>query len=102
MGWWLDGRVSAVCGTHTHVQTADEKILPQGTGYITDLGMCGATDSVLGCNIDVSLKRLVDRLPEKNEPGEGSIEFCGVVLEIDEWTGKCLAIQRIREIEGEI
>ena len=97
MGWWLDGKVSAVCGTHTHVQTSDEKILPQGTGYITDLGMVGATNSVLGVNKDKILKYLIDRFPEKKAPGDGPVEICGIVAEIDENTGKCLQIQRIRE-----
>jgi len=102
MGWWLDGRVSAVCGTHTHVQTADERVLPEGTGYITDLGMCGPTNSILGTKTEVALKRLIEQFPEKKEAAEGEVEICGVILEVDEWTGRCQSIKRIREIEGEV
>ena len=100
MGWWLDGKVSAVCGTHTHVQTADERILPGGTGYITDLGMVGAIDSILGSNKEIVIRRMVDRYFEKNEPAGGEIEICGVVLEVDEYVGKCVGIARIRELGG--
>ena len=97
MGWYLDGRVSAVCGTHTHVQTADEKILPQGTGYISDLGMVGATHGILGGNIENVLKRIIERYPVKPMAGDGPVAICGVVMEIDENTGECQKIERIRE-----
>jgi len=102
MGYWLDGRVSAVVGTHTHVQTSDEKILPNGTGYITDLGMCGASDSILGSNKEIVIKRIINRFADKNIAGDGPVQFDGVVLEIDEYTGKCSNIKGIRELEGKI
>ncbi|MDR1101702.1 MAG: TIGR00282 family metallophosphoesterase [Clostridiales bacterium] len=99
MGWHLDGRVSAVVGTHTHVQTADERIFPNGTGYISDLGMVGATDSVLGVDKEIALDRIIRRVAEKNQPGIGPVEMCGVLLDIDANTGKCLDIKRVRECD---
>jgi len=102
MGYYLDGRVSAVAGTHTHIPTADEHILPNGTGYITDLGMCGASVSILGSNKEIVIKRVINRFADKNIAGDGPVEFDGVVLDIDEYTGKCLNITRIRELEGSI
>lgn len=99
MGHYLDGRVSAVVGTHTHVQTADERILPKGTGYISDLGMVSPADSILGANIETVMKRVLTRVNQKNEKGEGKVEAWGVVLDIDENTGICNNIQRIKEVE---
>ena len=99
MGWYLDGRVSVLAGTHTHVQTADEKILPKGTGYISDLGMTGATTSILGVNIEIAMQRILLRHAPKNKPGAGPREMCGVILDIDEKTGKCEKIERFREVE---
>ena len=96
MGWYLDGRVSAVAGTHTHVPTADERIFPQGTGYITDVGMTGCYDSVIGMDIQKSLKRFIHKLPERFEVAEGPGTLCGVLLDINEATGQCRAITRIR------
>lgn len=96
MGWYLDGRVSAVVGTHTHVPTADERILPQGTGYITDVGMTGCYDSVIGMDTAKSLKRFVQKLPERFEVAEGLGTICGVLLDLDEASGRCRAITRVR------
>ena len=97
MGWFLDGRVACVVGTHTHVQTADEKILPQGTGYITDLGMTGPTQSVIGMDTAAVLERFVTQLPQKYEVAKGDLEVQGVMITIDARTRHCLHIERIRE-----
>lgn len=95
MGFFLDGKVSAVFGTHTHVQTADEIILPGGTGYITDLGMTGVYHSVLGMDKKIVVKRFCDGMPSKFEIATGKGEFSGCEFEIDENTGKTIAIKRI-------
>lgn len=95
LGWYLDGRVSAVMGTHTHVQTADERILPQGTAYITDLGMTGPHDSVIGSVQDLALDRFLRQIPNRLEPATGNLRICGAVIEIDESTGRAVSIQRI-------
>jgi metallophosphoesterase (TIGR00282 family) len=94
-GWYVDGRVTAVVGTHTHVQTADERILPRGTAYITDLGMTGPHDSVIGSVPDVALDRFLRQMPNRLEPAAGNLRICGAVIEIDESNGRALAIQRI-------
>lgn len=94
LAYYLDGRVTAVVGTHTHVQTADEKVLPQGTGYITDLGMCGAEHSVLGVRPDLAIKRLRTHLPVRFENERENCILHGVVLEINEKTGKTNKIIR--------
>jgi len=96
MGWHADGRVSAVVGTHTHVQTADERILPQGTAYITDVGMTGPHDSVIGTKTDMVLHRFLTMLPIRHEVAKGDIILCAVIIELDEQTGKACSIQRIR------
>ena len=95
MGRFLDGKVTAVFGTHTHVQTADEQILPNGTAYITDLGMSGPKESVIGMNIQASLKRFETTLPEKYKLAEGLCIFNAVVFEIDDETNKAKSIERI-------
>lgn len=95
MGYFLDSKVSAVFGTHTHVQTADEKILPGGTGYITDLGMTGAVHSVLGMNVKIIVDRFVTGLPQKFEIADGKGQFNGCIFEIDEETGKCIGVERL-------
>ncbi|HAR95076.1 MAG TPA: TIGR00282 family metallophosphoesterase [Deltaproteobacteria bacterium] len=97
LGWFLDGRVSVVLGTHTHVQTADERVLPKGTGYITDIGMTGATDSVIGMEKGPVLARFLTQMPHKYEVAKGDIEIQGVYITIDSQTGMCRDIQRIRE-----
>jgi len=93
--WYMDGRVSAVVGTHTHVQTADERILPRGTAYITDLGMTGPYDSVIGSVPDLALERFLKQMPARLEPATGNLRFCGAVVEIDEATGLAISISRI-------
>jgi 2',3'-cyclic-nucleotide 2'-phosphodiesterase len=97
LGWYLDGKVSAVMGTHTHVQTADERILPNGTGYITDVGMTGPADSVIGMDKTAVLKRFITMMPHKYEVGKENIEVQGVILTVDGLTRKCLKIERIKE-----
>ncbi len=97
MGWYLDGLVSAVLGTHTHVQTADEKILPQGTAYITDVGMTGPHDSVIGRKKEQILTRFITHLPTRFEMAEEDVQLNGVILDIDEGSGKAKSIKRIQE-----
>ena len=101
MGWYLDGRVSAVVGTHTHVPTADERVLPQGTAHISDVGMTGCYNSVIGADTDIILRRFVDRLPVRIEPASGPASICGVVIDIDEITGLSRVIERVRVDEQE-
>lgn len=84
MGWFLDGRITAMFGTHTHIQTGDERILPKGTGYITDVGMTGPLNSVLGVKKEIIIKKFITNLPGKFEVEEDSGQFNGVILEIDE------------------
>jgi hypothetical protein len=95
LGWYVDGRVSAVIGSHTHVQTSDERILPRGTAYITDLGMAGPHDSVIGSVPDLALERFLRQIPVRLEPATGNLRICGVMVDIDESTGHAQAIQRI-------
>jgi len=97
MGWFLDGMVSAVLGTHTHVQTADEKILPGGTAYITDLGMTGPYDSVIGRKVEQILARFLTQMPVRFEMAQDNVQLHGVVLDIDEKTGKATSIERVQE-----
>jgi len=95
MGWYLDGRVSAVVGTHTHVQTADERILNAGTAYITDAGMTGAFDSVIGVKKEEAIYKFVTQRPAKFEIAKKDIRINGVVIEVDEKSGLALGIERI-------
>ena len=95
MGYFLDGKVSLVFGTHTHVQTADEKILPGGTGYITDIGMCGPSHSVLGVTPELAIRRMRTHLPTRFENASGPCSLSGIVADIDLATGKTTSIQRI-------
>lgn len=96
MGWYLDGRVSAVVGTHTHVQTADNRILPEGTAYLTDVGMTGPYDGILGVDREAVLKRFLTNLPVRFEmPKDGSRQLSAVLIEIDNKTGKAKKINRI-------
>lgn len=100
LGWFLDGKVSAVLGTHTHIQTADARVLHQGTAYITDVGMTGPRDSVLGVKKEVIINRFLTQLPAKFELASGPIQLNGVVLDIDEQTGKArriIPIQRVKD-----
>lgn len=95
MGFFLDGKVSAVFGTHTHVQTADDMILPNGTGYISDLGMTGPQISILGREQSGIVKRFLTGMPQKFEIASGKGQFCGCIFDIDEETGKCTDIERL-------
>ncbi|NMA15432.1 MAG: YmdB family metallophosphoesterase, partial [Clostridia bacterium] len=97
MGWYLDGRVSAVLGTHTHVQTGDERLLKRGTAYITDVGMTGPRDSVLGIDKDLIIKKFTTQLPVRFEIAAGDIQLNGVVLDIDQ-SGRVSSIQRVQSI----
>jgi metallophosphoesterase (TIGR00282 family) len=97
LGWYLDGQVSAILGTHTHVPTADEKILPKGTAYISDVGMTGPQESVIGRRIEDILERFLTNMPVRFEVAEGDIELQGAILEIDNASGKALSIKRVRE-----
>lgn len=92
---YLDGDVSLICGTHTHVQTADETILENGTGYITDLGMTGSFSGVIGTNKDIIIQKFLTSLPQRHEISEGDIKLNGIEAEICEETGKCKNINRI-------
>ncbi|MFZ5447384.1 MAG: TIGR00282 family metallophosphoesterase [Thermodesulfobacteriota bacterium] len=94
MGWYLDGRVSAVVGTHTHVQTADERILPDGTGYISDAGMTGPVDSVIGMNREIIQARFLTQRPHPFKVATQNIQLQGLVLKIDS-TGRCREINRL-------
>lgn len=95
MGWYLDGRVSAVLGTHTHVGTVDARLLPKGTAHITDVGMTGPLDSVIGDDIDNVLTRFLTQLPYRISVGKGSVILNSVLVEIEETTGRAKHIQRI-------
>lgn len=95
MGYFLDGKVSAVFGTHTHIQTADSKILPGGTGYITDIGMTGPSDSILGMNKKIIVNRFRTGMPQKFEIATGKGQFCACVFTVDENTGKCTKAERL-------
>jgi len=99
MGWFLDGDVSAVVGTHTHVMTADDRILPSGTAYISDIGMAGAHNSIIGMNKDQILKRFTTQMPEKFEPTDtGPGIFNAVLIEIDDRTGRAKKIEKIQKV----
>jgi len=95
LGLYLDGRVSAVFGTHTHVQTADEQILPGGTGYITDLGMTGGTLSVLGLDPRSVIKKFVTGMPQRFEASCNPVRMCAAVFDIDEKSGRTVAVERL-------
>jgi len=95
MGWHLDGRVSAVCGTHTHVQTADERILPGGTAYLTDLGMTGSYAGVIGMDKSDVIARFTSVTARRAEHATGQVRICAAVLDIDEASGKARDIQRL-------
>jgi metallophosphoesterase (TIGR00282 family) len=96
LGWFLDGEVSAVLGTHTHVQTADERVLPGGTAYITDVGMTGPCDSVIGIKKEIALERFLTMMPNKFETAGGRVELQGVIVEVDERSGRSAGIHRVK------
>lgn len=95
LGWHLDGRVSVVVGTHTHTPTADARILPRGTGFITDVGMTGPYDSVLGMKKDLAIKRFLTQTPHKYETASNDVRLCGVIAEVEEETGKCVRFEQL-------
>lgn len=96
LGYYLDGKVSAIIGTHTHVQTADEKILPDGTAYITDVGMTGPSHSVIGIEVEMIIQRFLTNMPAKFETAQGEGVLSAAVIEINNNTGKATAIQRLQ------
>jgi metallophosphoesterase (TIGR00282 family) len=96
MGWYLDGRVSVVYGTHTHIQTADERIFPNGTAYITDLGMCGPFDSVIGMEKETVIKGFLSQLPRPFEVARDHVVLQGIIVDVDEGSGKARHIRRLR------
>jgi metallophosphoesterase (TIGR00282 family) len=95
LGWYLDGRVTAVLGTHTHVPTADERILPNGTAYQTDVGMTGPYDSIIGVQKELVLNRFLTNMPGKFDAAKNDPRFCAVVIECDPASGRASAIERI-------
>ena len=102
MGWHLDGKATLVVGTHTHVQTADERILPNGTAYLTDAGMTGPHDSIIGMEREPSLARFLYGMPSKFEPATGNPRLNGIVVEADEQTGRATAVTRISYSEQDL
>lgn len=98
LAYYLDGSVSAVVGTHTHIQTADERILEKGTAFITDIGMTGPVNTVIGMDIPTAIKRALTQLPLKMEVPDEPAEIRGVLLRIDEETGKTLSIERVHDV----
>jgi len=99
LGWFLDGQASAVLGTHTHIQTADETILPNGTAYITDVGMTGPLFSVIGMERELAIRGFLTQLPQRFKPAKGPVTLQGVVVKINAFSGKAEAIIRIKEVE---
>jgi metallophosphoesterase (TIGR00282 family) len=102
MGWHLDGRVTAVFGTHTHVQTADDRILPKGTAYMTDAGMTGPHDSIIGVTTEIALSRFVTGLPARFESATGPGRLNGVIVTADLATGRATGIQRLNLSAAEV
>jgi calcineurin-like phosphoesterase len=96
MGWHLDGRVSVVFGTHTHVPTADERVLPKGTAYITDLGMTGPYDSVLGRDRERVVGTMVSGVPSQFDVATRDVRLCGIVVTVDPATGRAKSVERVR------
>lgn len=101
LGRYLDGRVSAVIGTHTHVQTSDERVLPSGTAYITDVGMTGATDSILGMDPDTVISRFLTSIGSRFKLADGPASLQAVIIEVDEATGQAAGIKRIAIAEAD-
>ena len=95
LGWYLDGRVTAVVGTHTHIPTADEHVLPQGTAYITDVGMTGPYDGVIGVQKELVIGRFLNGMPVRFEPATGDVRLCAVIIDCDESSGKARNIERL-------
>jgi len=101
MGWYLDGKVSAVLGTHTHVQTADQRVLPGGTAFITDVGMCGPWDSVIGVKKELVLERFLTQRPMAFEPARHDVWVQGAIVDLDDASGKARSIERVQERGGD-
>ena len=95
LGWYLDGRVTAVVGMHTHIPTADERVLPQGTAYITDVGMTGPYDGVIGVQKELVIGRFLNGMPVRFEPATGDVRLCAVLIDCDESTGRARSIERL-------
>ncbi len=102
MGWYLDGKVAAVLGTHTHIPTADERVLPAGTAFITDVGMCGSFDSVIGIERKTSFPRFLSAIPTRFEVAKANPWLNAVVLDIDEQKGLARSIERLRLLESDL
>ena len=100
MGFHLDGLVTAVIGTHTHVQTADERILPGGTAYLTDAGMTGVSESVIGVRPEMAIRRFLTQIPNRFKPAEGKATLCGALIEADETSGRATRIERLQRTEA--
>jgi hypothetical protein len=98
MGWYLDGRVSAVVGTHTHVPTADARLLPQGTAYISDVGMTGPRDSIIGFSLETVLPRFLSHLPTRFNVADGPVSLNGVVISIERTSGRATAIEQVQRL----
>ena len=95
-GYYVDGRASVVVGTHTHVQTADERLLPGGTAYITDVGMVGPQDSIIGMDAEIVVRKFLSALPNRFEVADGPITLCGIVADVEDATGRATHIERIQ------
>src|SRR6201997_2168725 len=95
LGWYLDGRITAVIGTHTHIPTADERVLPNGTAYQTDVGMSGPYDSVIGVEKELVIQRFLSGMPGKFEPARGDARLCALLIEADAATGRATSVQRL-------
>jgi len=95
MGWHLDGRATAIFGTHTHVQTADERLLPKGTAYLTDVGMTGPYDSIIGVTVEAALGRFVNGMPAKFEAASGPARLNAIIITADPASGRALGIERL-------
>jgi len=102
MGRYLDGRVSAVLGTHTHVGTIDAQLLPQGTAYVTDIGMTGPMDSIIGDDVEAVVQRFLTGMPHRLSVGKGKLTFNAILVSVDEYSGRAINIERIcRQMEEE-
>jgi calcineurin-like phosphoesterase len=101
MGWYVDGRVSAVLGTHTHVPTADARVLPQGTAFVSDVGMVGPHDSVIGANVEAVLKRFTLQMPLRFVVADGPCVFNAVLIDIDRVSQKAFDIRRVDRLVGD-
>ena len=102
MGWHLDGKVTAMVGTHTHVQTADDRVLPRGTAFLTDVGMTGPHDSIIGVQIELALNRFLTGMPSRFETAEGNPRLNAVIVEADEESGRALDIERLSYSQEEL